>query len=131
MSKEFDESEILKGLDDAITGNSARRDNALLTLSSAAIGLGIAYQEKFNSHPGCFKFGIVCFVICITLILISFYLTNKILHIQAKGFITKSEIKKQTALDKTDSYHTLNEVSNVLAFLSFFCGIVGLVAGFF
>ncbi len=128
-----DTPQTISRLDKAIVKNSTQRDNAFLTLSSAAIGLGVTVHDKVlkSPHPELFKYGMVFFVLCILFILLSFFFTNHALHSQVKG-VTADDMdkmeKNKTAAKKAD---LRSERCNFYAFICFFLGVVGLATYFF
>lgn len=124
---------IIKDRNDRIIQGATQRDKALLTLSSAAIGLGLTLNNSntmsvfIKTHHSLFVAAMACFLVCILTVLFSYFPAEKMNEhqIDAVDQFNGHTVEKRNHLVKKAGWcDKLVRISNYLSALSFAAGAI-------
>ena len=119
------EYDFIKKLDEWRNNNSQQRDRVLISLSSAAIGLGIIYHQDFHSNVD-MHIGLVAFILSIFFVLVAFWCFDVLVP------VTQYDIVKKLSSSRFSNWleHVLL-TANILASVSFLAGVIFYVRSVF
>ena len=109
------ELDLMLSMQDSISRNANIRDNALMYIPSFFVGLDMLRNEFLSFSSDMLTLGVLFMIL-------SFFLTDKVLHQQAKSVATQTVMPK--SIDRLGGFIT---ACNLISLLSFIAGMAIMV----